>query len=281
MHTSQSNRDSKYLPFDEFHLAALTDIGPDHIRGAARRLVKDREDIKHNTVLNFICKQLGFRGGFAGFKKRYQSELKPFMAKNGLKDYGLSAHKCNDRPILIAQQQISDRIFHSERRLPSRVFVGEGVEWWDCLEAALNLSGLVVSDLSGIQFLKSSEEIKEARLFPPMHWCIQDGDHRLSLDKCFELNNLLGDQLLSFSCASHETREFVPQTYFTNDQTPDEIASEQTGLMGAAKILSKVISSMEQGWVDVIPFNEKLVFLWIALARRCIPRNGSSSCQSM
>lgn len=257
---SQSKCVSKYLPFDEFHIAELTGIKPDFLRGSARRLMRDREDIKYTTALNFICKELGFQGGFAGYKKGYESDAEGFMAQNGLKQPGLYDPEIFDRPIRIDLQQISDRCFCSEHERPLRVFTGAGVGWFDMLTAAISIPELKVPDPTTGKAVCQMEEIERARHVPPGQWTIQSEGHSLSIFKCMELENLLGDQLLWFA-DEHETHEFVSQLYFPNSMTPDEITTEQKESLGAARILSLLISKLDQGWIDIIPFNERLVFL--------------------
>ena len=45
---------SKFLPLDDFHIVEIRDLDEASIRGAAKRVLKDRAEIKHTTVLNFI-----------------------------------------------------------------------------------------------------------------------------------------------------------------------------------------------------------------------------------
>ncbi|MBW6419486.1 SUMF1/EgtB/PvdO family nonheme iron enzyme [Celeribacter sp. PS-C1] len=250
----------KYLPYKEFHIAELTDVKPDYLRGSARRLVRDREDIKHTTALNFICKELGFQGGFAGYKKGYESEVEDFMARNGLQQPGLYNPEIFDRPIRIDLQRISDRLFHSERERPLRVFTGVGVDWYDLLTEALHLPGFTVVNLFSHQALGHDFEVDLARRDPPAQWVIHNEEDSLSFHGCIELENLLGDQLLTFA-GEQETREFVSQLYFPSSMTSGEILSEQKATLGAGRILSRLISKIDKGWVDIIPFNERLVFL--------------------
>jgi len=260
MTKSPSKCVSKYVPFDEFHLAELTGIKPDNLRGSARHLARDREDIKYTTALNFICKELGFQGGFAGYKKCYESDVESFTARNGLKQLGLYNPEIFDRPIRIDLQRISDRFFHSDRERPLRVFTGAGVGWIDMLTAAISIPELKVPNPTTGEAVCQMEEIERAWHVPLGQWTIQSEGHSLSIFKCMELENLLGDQLLRFA-DEQETREIVSQLYFPNSMSPEEITFAQRESLGAGRILSRIISHLDCGWVDIIPFNERLVFL--------------------
>ncbi len=253
---------SKYLPFGEFHVAELTDTKPDHIRGAARRLRRDREDIKYNSALNFISKEMGFREGFAGYKKSYAREVNEFMRRHGLVKSGLSDPKTFDRPIRIGLEQISHRWFRSEHERPSRVFTGAGVEWIDLLIVALAMPDFKVVNPHTGETLCHREEIDRVRRDPPNQWVIHGGVHNLTFSRCFELNNLLGSQLLSFADeADPKPKTNVSQLYFPNSMKPEDAASEQMESLDGAGILARVIADLKQGWVDIIPLNKKLVFL--------------------
>ncbi|UWQ13084.1 formylglycine-generating enzyme family protein [Aliiroseovarius sp. M344] len=262
MTKSSSNLSSKYLPFVEFHIAELTGIKPDHIRGSARRLGRDREDIKYNSTLNCICKELGFKGGFAGYKKNYERDIEEFMARHSLVNPGLFEPEILDRPIRIGLKQISDRWFQSAHERPSRIFTGAGVEWADLLGVAMGMSGFKVVNPYTRATLCHEDEIDRVRQDPPNQWVIRSGGHSLAFSKCMELNNLLGDQLLSFRDeADPNSNEFVSQLYFPSSMASEDVVSEQEESLGGGRILSALISNLEQGWVDLIPFNEKLVFL--------------------
>ncbi len=117
-----------FLSFDQFHIVNLTGRSPDPIRSAARRMSCDREDIKHNTALNHICKALGFNGGFAGYNKEWP-RLEQFLSQQGLKLDGLTQFD-SPYPIHITPTQIAVRLLKSGKAIPFRVFTGTG---WGCV----------------------------------------------------------------------------------------------------------------------------------------------------
>jgi hypothetical protein len=81
---------TRFLPFEKFHIAPITDFAPDALKSSAkicREKYNDREPIKHSTCLNYIVKRLGFKGGFSEFKKFHFDNLQRFMAKNGLQKH--------------------------------------------------------------------------------------------------------------------------------------------------------------------------------------------------
>ena len=257
-----SNFAPKFLPFNNFHVAELTGIEPDFLRGSARRLAKDREDIKHTTVLNYICRELGFRGGFAGFKETQVPKLEEFKKRHNLQIAGLHDPNTLDRPIQVDLVQISDRCFRSGRQCPTRVFTGAGVDWFDLLEVAVRIPGLEVRNRFTGATIRDTSEIPIARCDIANIWIIQLEDRILSLGDCWMLSTLLGDQLVQYGRNPDETETtFVAGVYFPNSMGAEKIELEEERYRGAAEILTRVIPKLKRGWVDVLPFNEKLIFL--------------------
>lgn len=252
---------SKYLPFDNFHIAEITGIGPDFLRGSARRLAKDREEIKHTTVLNHICKSLGFRGGFSGYKSQ-ANEIQDFIEKQGLKHEGLYAPDVLDRPINIDLGKISDRCFQSSKACAVRIFTGAGVDWFDLLTAALRLPDFVVVNQFTGKIIDQWSEIEHARGDAPAQWAVRHEEKILSYHVCMALNTLIGDHLVQFAANADVVKSSnVAKIYFPQTMTQEEIALERQKYLCAADILSGIITSIDQGWVEILPYSEKLIFL--------------------
>jgi hypothetical protein len=252
----------KYLPFDNFHVAEITGIEPDFLRGSARRLAKDREKIKHTTVLNYICKALGFRGGFSSYQQSHAQELKTFMERHRLHGAGLYDPKTHDRPFQIDLPEISGRCFQSGKNCPTRIFTGADVDWFDLLEAALDVSGFEVKNQFTGRKITDATEIANARRDIPMNWIVLHENKYLSLDACWTLNTLLGDQLLQFKGQHGDAQtSFVGKVYFPDYMEAEEIARDEERYQGAAEMLTRILPKLDRGWVDILRFNKNLIFV--------------------
>lgn len=250
-----------FLAFDQFHIVKLTGLSPDHIRGAARRMSRDREDIKHNTALNRICKVLGFNGGFAGYKKEWP-RLEQFLSQQGLELDGLTQFD-SPYPIHITPTQIADRLFKSGKAIPFRVFTGTGPGWHDLLQAASHTDGLEPHYrfrlLGGHDRALSPQILEElARTEPEATFTISDGNTELTIGDAPSASNLLGGQLLQFADAADEPATVT--AYSTQTAGMPDCDDPETCLAQAG-VLRQTIQQMDRGWVDILPYNERLAFL--------------------
>ncbi len=120
---------SKFLTFKNYHTFKLLTLEPESLKKDAKSIAfkNDREEIKHTTILNHIAKSLGFSGGFSGYKKAYYSELLPFMKENGLeRNIDLISRRDNEGNFFInlSLKKVADRIFHSNLPVPQKIFTG-------------------------------------------------------------------------------------------------------------------------------------------------------------
>ncbi|KXI21748.1 hypothetical protein [Photobacterium sanguinicancri] len=107
-----------HLALKKFHIVPIKELDPASLKISAKKAKFDREKIKYNTLLNAIAKSLAVKGGFAEYQRFYDSELVPFLKKNGLtKRVDLLKHRLKrfDLPGLheLSHQNVSERIFYS------------------------------------------------------------------------------------------------------------------------------------------------------------------------
>jgi hypothetical protein len=116
---------TKYLALQQCHIVEITSLEPEAIKHVAKHAREDREEIKHNTLLNAIVKSLGFKGGFASYKNHFESSLIPFMEQHGLKNQtDLISLRDKTMWFKITPQNLSERLFFSGLELPEKVFTG-------------------------------------------------------------------------------------------------------------------------------------------------------------
>lgn len=236
-----------YLPFEQLHCAEITGLEPESLKASAKfacNEARDVEKIKHNTALNYIAKSLGVKGGWASYTKEFSDSIMPFMHENGLlKRMDILRHNGSDVFYTFTPEQVSGRLFDSGRRLPDKMFIGDGLNYWDLLALAK-----AHPDMS-IGFQSQMQPSKINRNIPPVNYDIRMNGGKCGFLDAFEYANFLGDQYCEPS-----TEPSVARLYRLTDEDRARVA--QTG-----EILSILVRDATHGWADVIPYNHNLIFL--------------------
>ena len=136
--------------------------------------------------------------------------------------------------------------------MPKRIFVGAGVDVFDLLEAA-PAKGLKVGFMTSRKSLAFAdvEPARIDRTVPPASYSIHSSEAELCLsDSMFLFGNLIGDQL----CDAGSGESIVAQFYNIDDATRE-------GLQASGRLLRRVLNACPSGWVEVIPYNDRLAFL--------------------
>ena len=249
----------KFLPFDNYHVAPIGGIDPASLKKAARlartRYRDDERRLPHNLVLNHIAKSLGFRGGWGGYVCDYRDRLDGFMREHGLvsrSDVFAPVPPDGDTVVRLTSRQIADRLFSSGRSMPRRIFVGAGVDAFDLLEAA-PAQGLKVGFMTsgkGLAFA-DIEPARIDRTVPPYSYSLHSPEAELSLlELVGAFGNLIGDQL----CDAGSGETIVARLYDIDDARREEL--QTFGLL-----VRRILDAIPSGWVDVIPYNDRLAFL--------------------
>ncbi|WP_392340719.1 hypothetical protein [Moritella marina] len=305
-----------YLPLQKFHIVPIVALDPASLKASAKKVKRDREKIKHNTLLNAIAKALGIKGGFAEYQNIYASELIPFMNKHGMTkrvDLLKQRQKGFDTYLTdITHQDLSERLFFSGLEFPEKIFTGynfdyehtinDGYEYFkSILRGKIDTHGLqpyqTIMDQSSIADIKGIIEhnIKISHANPtlvldcpydkkplksffdlgkkdyePDSTAIQAGIDRYncfagrtmldvvvgSLIKDLEVSfNLLGDSLVS--PVKHHNE---PELYWGHG---DSLVLKQQKELATIKfnLFRERIELGGNGWVEVLPFNNSLIFL--------------------
>jgi len=261
----------RYLPTSKFHILPIRGLSPEQLKQSAKTCMRDRETIRHNTLLNLLAKQMGFKGGFAGFAQEYERSLVPFMQAHGLRkqtDLLIPRLTPEDIPLLeLSVEQVSDYLFKSGETKPEKIFTGynfdytsryDDVEWdYNCWARTV-LGEIPLPGSEGcIQLLK------DACSYPNK---IEQGTGRKLVDLVlggglFEqirpIFNLLGGLLKS----TDRFGPVVPELYWVGDYDPEARKRSDEAFELACGLFHKEITADELGWVDVLPYNESLIFL--------------------
>ncbi len=250
---------NKFLPFDKYHVAPIGGIDQDSLKKAAKlartKYRDDERKLSHSLVLNHIAKSLGFRGGFGGYVRDYKDRLEVFMREHGLvsrSDVFAPLPLAGDAVVALTYRQIADRLFSSGRPMPKRIFVGAGVAVFDLLEAA-PAQGLKVGFMTSGKSLAFTD-VNPARIdrtVPPASYSIHSPEAELCLSEAkFSFGNLIGDQL----CDAGSGARIVAQAY-----NIDDVRRER--LQASGRLLRRILDACPSGWVEVIPYNDRLAFL--------------------
>ena len=248
-----------FLKFQNLHLSPINGIDPDSIKKSAKETRETflgnekASEFKHTTALNHICKSLGFKGGFSGYKKEWESNLKPFMKRHGLLERSeVIEEELQDKFVELKAREIADRLFCPGQKIPKKIFVG--ADYFDLLKVVAECGfGDVAIARGNLQFARVSlDQVSE--YIPPNNYFVVGEEARFRWEDIFNcLDNLIGDQLLDFGSETNRAN-IVAQLYNTS-------AAEMQEIEAAGALFAKCIRLLESGWIDVIPYNENLVFL--------------------
>jgi hypothetical protein len=210
-------------------------------------ILKGPEKPKPNTLLNGIARGIGLASDWPTYKKAYDEKLLPFLKANGLAFPRELLGREPDGVTRLTYRQVADRLFASGREMPRRLFTGIGFDYWQLLELALTQPDLHVEALFDGRVIGPLDKNQAPNSY---HIC-DEGAAFSYVEALFHFNNLLGDQLCDNGSAP---QTLIPRVYQTE---PDEALR----LERALKNFQCLVSLAKRGWVNVIPYNENLVFL--------------------
>lgn len=276
-HIFSSNQNQKvkikgFLPLENFHIIPIYGILPENLKLSVKNTILDREKIGHCTLLNSLAKGLGFSGGFSGYVQEFGNNLIPFMQENQLLHladlvtprnlgYGVGVDL-----LRLRYQDISERLFFSSKSIPSLMFTGYDFDYENSLEDGHWLAYNYFS-ARGLNIKNYFENIKIARQSPNtiISLPIKSGSRRLIdfilgsglLDIISPGFNLIGDQLMK---PSGTKDKYVFELYFPKGCGVD--SGERLSICQEFfDLFVDRIKESDCGWVEIIPYNENLVFL--------------------
>ncbi len=271
MQSNHASPPARFIPFNKFHIAPLRDVTPGAVKEAAqlaRTEYQDYEALKLTTAQNFIAQKLGFRGGFGGFHWDYESKLLPFMVEHGLerrKDLITRSDPGFDI-ISLKPRQVSDRLFLRDQPLPCKLFTGYDVDWFELNNRYFHHNSWRDHpgyEMGCLPYEPVMKEVARAGAESPergrrvLDAAVAACDYSIR----FGAGNLLGDQLLWFEDGGSAEPKFVPCMYKDKNCPPEAFNAHEGRMREAAKLFRAWIEQLEKGWVEVIRYNECLVFL--------------------
>lgn len=261
-----------YLPLKKFHILPVFGLEPELIKQSVKSVYRDREKISHCTLLNALVQSLGFQGGFSGYSNAYEQLLKPFMEDHDLRQYAdLIAPRfpCNGASRLKHERQdISDRLFYNYSAIPDKIFTGYNFRYDQYFDDGIGIYNFEIErskyGLNQNPYDENcSENVDLALQNPTLQVQLKrkQSQTRSLIDiviggDLFFIQagfNLLGDQL-----TQPREKESVFQFYNSNKIA---LAESLVHCNKKMNLFIQRIEQINQGWIEVLPFNENLIFL--------------------
>jgi len=255
-----------YLPVEPGLSLAINRLELAPLKAAIKTLVAEARE-RRNEVLTVsrvqhaAARTFGFGDGWGALKACLEGPLVDFRSSNGLLRQVDVLAVPFDCPFRLSYRQIADRLFASGP-VPRRIFTGHNTDWWALLRRATEIDGLDVVDTSqpfrGLDAAAVDPATFDTSV-PPARCAITNADGFLTyIDVCGCFHNLVGDQLCGFSDPG-TARGPIATTYFYGDENTH--VPERARLAAAGRILETVLGAGAEGWLEVIPFNDRLAFL--------------------
>lgn len=241
-----------YLLLRDGHAIPLRGVSPEDFKEGAKHRVlhPDVDPLKHRQTLDAIVDRLGFAGDFGTFKAKGWPEFQRFLKKHHCTnqvgvfpiDHGGCIDLCFAEHGGPSPRELADRIFFGpQEQRPRRVFLGYGVDWsaWD------NGNGFHIS-AAAIDSINAAPEVATQlgkNLF----------ERRLDLMGQW---GFLDDKLVYGPLAT-----IVDKRYWELKYGPEERAKQHAKTFAAVRAFRAVFDAQPEGWVDVLPYNDRLVIL--------------------
>lgn len=250
-----------YLPLKNFHIVPINDLSPESIKSSVKNASRDREKVSYNTLLNACSNALGIKGGIAGYKTEYETKLKPFMREHQLTtltDLVSPRFSGYDSPRLsLTYQDISERFFYSCKPIPKAIFTGYDFHYDRHFDDGYYIAHSdlrIPQDITKKIQLANDDPDKEIPVRGNKYCNMRSLlDIIIGSEMLFIIQpgfNIIGDQLTIPKGTN------IPKMCLYQ-RSPENIDSENE----LFNMFVERVEDLKDGWVDVIPYNDNLIFL--------------------
>lgn len=249
---------NKYFFTPKFTCCPISSLNPEKIKQLYTREL-NKNLISRSLYFNLLSQSLGFEG-WTTYLKKYESEIVPFLQKHGLIRYAPE----NDLNILKAKhdikftyREIADRLFFDERPYPKKIFTG-----YNCMT-----DNFMYHFPYGINPKDMRLSLEEKDTFEYRKKVIESNQYQQIKEK-YNLDYLIPMDLMSFKgyynllsdLAVINEEEAEDKFLFCMYENNKGLV-EQKEHIKIAKLLKDQLLSIKKGWIEVIPFNDNLIFL--------------------
>ena len=241
-----------YLILRDGHAIPLRGISPEDIKEGAKHRVlhPDADPLKHRQTLNAIVDRLGFTGDFGTYLSKGWPDFQAFLKKHRCTkqvgtfpmDHGGCIDLCFAEHGGPRPRELADRIFFGpQEQRPRRVFLGYGVDWsaWD------KGNGYQVP-VAAIESINATPEV-----------AIQLGNELFK--RRFDLMGQWG--FLDDKLVHGPLSTIVDKRYWELKYGHEERATQHAMTFAAVRAFRAVFDTQPEGWVDVLPYNNRLSIL--------------------
>jgi len=246
----------KYFKSKEFGIYKLNSLSPKDIKSYYTKELR-KSDIKKSRYLNIVAKTLGFQD-WSSYNELYEQALLPFMYEHDLtlskalkpeQDFSTSSS------ISFSVRAIADRLFLSEKELPRKIFTAYSCKiddygYYDAQNIFKTqfgekrvLDSEYVANLVKRQDYVNYKEEQELDFLIPMQ-----------VHEFQPFVNLIGDTFVENG--DNQDDEYIYKLY-----EPVKGKVEQAEYKKIAQLLKNEFRKSKKGWLEVIPFNDSLIFL--------------------
>ncbi len=265
-----------HLPLDKFHIVKITELSPEEIKTSAETTKRDREEIKHTTLLNAIVKALGFKGGFSEYKQFHYKNLKQFLKENKLsKRADLFKFRKEGLTVIseLKPQDLSERFFFSGLEIPQKVFTGYDYDYKSRMDDG-NLGLLVSYRFPELPHGLPIECTKREDIEKSINVAHKYPNEKISIENRFKNRDLI-DVVLGNFCGLDFSSNFnflgdslvspiqnkFEVTLYPGSLDKKTFLEEKELLLSKCKLFRERIDLGDEGWVEIIPFNDNLIFI--------------------
>lgn len=256
----------KYFTTKKFGSYPLNSLSPSEIKDSYSKEL-NKSIVSRTQYYNSVANTLGF-DNWHEYQNEYNNKIIPFMQNNGLKEYAPSVNRNilkAEHDISFSYRQISDRLFFSNKALPKSIFTGYlcktdnfgyfANSYLSELNELASFNGGMYPVVADTHF--STEffiELLESDIY---HRILEEQELDLlipmDISSFSVFKNLIGD---TFLITENSNENYLCQLYNDN-----EGLVEEQKLGEIARIFKKELLKIEKGWIDIIPFNDNLIFL--------------------
>lgn len=250
----------KYFFTKEYCSCPLNSLSPEEIKKSYSNELS-KYDIKKVRYLNLVSKTLGFQD-WTNYQKEYTNQILPFLKENELKVYApnnkINILKSKHGDINFSYRKIADRIFLSNQPMPKKIFTGYGCKI-DNFLINYRLPPIIINDkiFTNIDELHKYRKDIVSLIKSEIYCNIKENlelDYLITSLSIFKnLQNLIGD---TFIIDDKKEKEHIGCLYQNKIGLSQEYDFQEIG-----NIFHKQLLEINKGWIEIIPFNNNLIFL--------------------
>ncbi|RLA84864.1 MAG: hypothetical protein DRG78_00065 [Epsilonproteobacteria bacterium] len=250
---------NKYFPTKSDCICTLNSLNPNNIKEYYKKELTT-SNIKPKQFYIEVSKLLGFKS-WDNYQKSYQTEILPFIQQNGLVNYAPNIHDDLNINILQSEhgilqpahdisfnyQKLSDRLFLSNQPYPQSIFTGydcrtDFIHYYYKTETNIFTGEFVIPDISKENYNQLLQDNDMDLLIP-----VTPGSFMV-------FSNLLGDAFFKYD-------DNYKYNYIFEEYLDYQGLNEHESHNIDATRFHNTILELEKGWIEIIPFNDNLVFL--------------------